>query len=64
MCTIFEINDEAGTDYIVMQYVEGMTLKELLDGEKIEIERAVHIAIQVAEGVAVPRMTSELSIAT
>ncbi|MFQ5708210.1 MAG: protein kinase [bacterium] len=53
ICTIHEIDeDENGQLFIVMAYYEGRTLSERLEGGPLEIEEAVNIAEQVAEGLA------------
>lgn len=52
ICTIFEINEANGLDFIVMQYVEGKTLKQIITGRPLEIDAALAIAIQVADGLA------------
>ena len=51
ICTIHEINETNGLDFIVMQYVEGKTLKQILAGRPLEIDAALAIAIQVADGL-------------
>src|SRR5215467_4125694 len=52
VCTIHEINDTEGLDFIVMQYVEGKSLRQILTGKPLDLDAAVSIAIQVAEGLA------------
>ncbi len=51
ICTIHEINEEEGKSFIVMEYVEGQSLKNKIDRGPIDIEEALDIAIQVAEGM-------------
>src|ERR1044071_1141899 len=53
ICTIHEINETSGLHFIVMQYVEGRTLKDVIAGRPLEIDAAIAIAIQIAEGLAV-----------
>ncbi len=53
ICNIHEINEtEDGRLYIVMACYEGQTLKDRLVGGALSIEEAVHIAGQIAEGLA------------
>ncbi len=51
ICTIHEIDEEVGRSFIVMEYVEGESLKNKIDKGPIAIEEAVDTAIQVAEGL-------------
>jgi len=51
ICTIHEINEEEGKSFIVMEFVEGESLKAKIDKGPIEITEALDITIQVAEGM-------------
>jgi eukaryotic-like serine/threonine-protein kinase len=51
ICTIYEIDEENGHAFIVMEFMDGMTLKDRIGGRPMEIERALDIAIQIAEGL-------------
>jgi len=44
--------DEEGGDAIVLEYVQGQTVAELLRDGPLSVERAVELAAQVAEGLA------------
>jgi len=50
--TIHEIGEHEGQLFITMEFVEGRTLKELVESEPPFIKKAIEIAIQVAEGLA------------
>ncbi len=50
--TIYELGQDGSTHYIAMELVEGKTLRELLVGGLLPIQRAIGIAAQVAEGLA------------
>lgn len=52
ICTIYEINEDSGVDYIAMQYVEGTSLKAHVDDGSIDIEKAIDITSQLAAGLA------------
>jgi eukaryotic-like serine/threonine-protein kinase len=49
--TIFEIGEFDGSQYIVSEYIEGKTLRELLNTKRIEIPRIIDIAIQIASAL-------------
>ena len=53
VCTIYDFSDTPdGVRYLAMEYIEGATLKEVLDREgRLPPERAVDIACQVAEAL-------------
>jgi serine/threonine protein kinase len=53
ICTIHEINEtDEGQLFIVMAFYEGKTLKKIIDGGLLEIDKIVHIALQIARGLA------------
>ena len=60
ICTIYEVEEYEGQPFIVMELLEGETLRELisrfskLDGEGprgVPVERLLDIAVQIAEGL-------------
>jgi len=46
--TIYEFGQEGPSRYIVMEYVEGVTLRESLDANRLNINEVLDIAMQVA----------------
>ncbi|MBI3949436.1 MAG: protein kinase [Acidobacteria bacterium] len=52
VCTVHEINEASGHHFIVMQYVDGETLKSLLVRKRLPVETVLTIALQVADGLA------------
>lgn len=50
--TIYEIASHNGHDFIAMEYVEGETIRDLLDRGRIETRRAVELCAQAASGIA------------
>jgi serine/threonine protein kinase len=51
ICTIFEIGEHSGCRFIVMEYLEGKTLKHLLSDLFTDFDRTLEIAIDVADGL-------------
>ena len=52
ICTIYDIEDMNGQPFIVMEKLEGMSLKDRLRGAPMDIEEMLDIAIQVADALA------------
>jgi len=48
ICSLFDVGDESGTAFLVMQYLEGETLAERLSAGALPLDRALSIAIDVA----------------
>jgi eukaryotic-like serine/threonine-protein kinase len=53
ICTIYDVDDAEGRSYIVMQFLEGQTLKQLMAGRPLEPASALLIAVQIADALAV-----------
>ena len=51
ICSIFEISEIEGRSFIVMQYVEGETLSEILENGPLELSDAVEIGMQIADAL-------------
>ncbi|HSE43291.1 MAG TPA: serine/threonine-protein kinase, partial [Acidobacteriota bacterium] len=49
--TIHSIEESDGFDFIVMEYVEGQTLKSLIDSGTLEISRLLDIGAEVADAL-------------
>jgi serine/threonine protein kinase/tetratricopeptide (TPR) repeat protein len=52
ICTIFGLHKVEGVNFIAMQYVEGLNVRELVNGRPLELRSALSIAIQVADALA------------
>src|SRR5687767_7474062 len=50
--TIFEIGEIDGTHYIVSEYINGRTLREVMTSERLELPTIVDIAGQIASALA------------
>jgi serine/threonine protein kinase/Tfp pilus assembly protein PilF len=51
ICTIHEINQHEGQHFIAMELLEGMTLKQRIQGKPLETEEILDLAIQIADGL-------------
>jgi tetratricopeptide (TPR) repeat protein/predicted Ser/Thr protein kinase len=49
--TIYEIDEFEGQMFIVMEYVEGRTLKQVIEKEALSIKKVLDIGIQICEGL-------------
>lgn len=52
ICTIYDFNETNGMYYIVMQYIEGKNVRQLVAGRPLELKSALSIAIQVCDALA------------
>jgi TolB-like protein/Tfp pilus assembly protein PilF len=53
ICAIYDVGEAGGLAYIVMQYVEGPTLRQLMSGRPLDLPSALSIAIQIADALSV-----------
>jgi len=51
ICTIHDIGEENGRAFIAMEYLDGATLKHLINGQAMELERLLDLGIEVTEGL-------------
>src|SRR5713226_3657106 len=53
ICTIYDIGEVEGRHYIVMEYLEGTTLKYRIEGKPISVDQLVDFGAQVADALDV-----------
>lgn len=51
ICSIFDIGESEGWFYIVMPFIPGRTLKQVVAGQPLELRSALSIAIQIADAL-------------
>src|SRR5215469_11025803 len=51
ICTIYDIGEQDGKAFIAMEYLDGVTLKHLINGQAMELEKLLDLAIEVTEGL-------------
>ena len=51
ICTVYDVGEQAGNAFIAMEFLDGATLKHLIAGEPLEIERILDLAIQICDGL-------------
>jgi len=49
---VYDIDDDDGTTFIAMEYVDGRTVGRLIADRELDLSGSVAIALQVAEGIA------------
>jgi eukaryotic-like serine/threonine-protein kinase len=52
VCALFDVGDEDGLTYLVMEYIEGQTLAARLQGGPLPVNEALRNATEIAEALA------------
>src|SRR5712672_337059 len=51
ICTLFDIGQQDGIDYLVMEYLEGETLAQRLQKGPLSLEQVLQYAIEIADAL-------------
>src|SRR5215831_11861748 len=51
ICTVHDIGEEQGRAFMVMEYMEGVTLNHKIDGRPLELDALLPIAIEIADAL-------------
>jgi eukaryotic-like serine/threonine-protein kinase len=51
ICTLYDIGEQAGTQYLVMEYLEGETLAERLQKGPLPLEQGFKVAIEISDAL-------------
>ena len=51
ICTIYEIDEHDGTQFIAMELLDGQPLDRMIDGRPLTMSRLLGLAVQIADGL-------------
>jgi serine/threonine protein kinase/tetratricopeptide (TPR) repeat protein len=51
ICTIYEVGEDNGRPFIAMEFLDGCTLKHLIEGQPMQVDRIIEIGMDVADAL-------------
>jgi eukaryotic-like serine/threonine-protein kinase len=51
ICALYDVGSQNGTDFLVMEYIEGETLAARIDQSSLPIKELLEIGIQIADAL-------------
>src|SRR5690348_10979323 len=51
ICTIYDIGEHAGQAFIAMEFLDGATLKHVIGGRPMELDRILEVGIEIADAL-------------
>src|SRR5687767_6175423 len=49
ICTVHDLGEHDGQQFLVMELLEGQTLKHLVEGRPLETDRVIELGIEIAD---------------